>query len=60
MKGYVNEKNFVGLIVNSEYIVCGSELNEVFVYYKVIFCFIVSVLMDYMILMCFVFDILKC
>lgn len=36
----MNEKNFVGLIVNSEYVVCGSELNEVFVYYKVLVGFL--------------------
>lgn len=34
-KGHTNEKNFVGLSVNSEYIACGSETNEVFVYHKV-------------------------
>ncbi|RYR00147.1 hypothetical protein Ahy_B07g088230 isoform B [Arachis hypogaea] len=33
-KGHANEKNFVGLTVNSEYIACGSETNEVFVYHK--------------------------
>ncbi|KAM6572561.1 E3 ubiquitin-protein ligase COP1 isoform X1 [Cannabis sativa] len=33
-KGHTNEKNFVGLSVNSEYIACGSETNEVFVYHK--------------------------
>lgn len=35
LKGHTNEKNFVGLTVNSEYIACGSETNEVFVYHKV-------------------------
>ncbi|KAL4573615.1 hypothetical protein LXL04_020428 [Taraxacum kok-saghyz] len=35
-RGHVNEKNFVGLTVNSEYIVCGTETNEVFVYHKAI------------------------
>jgi hypothetical protein len=35
LKGHTNEKNFVGLSVNSEYIACGSETNEVFVYHKV-------------------------
>ncbi|XP_058110766.1 E3 ubiquitin-protein ligase COP1 [Magnolia sinica] len=35
-KGHMNEKNFVGLTVNSEYIACGSETNEVFVYHKAI------------------------
>lgn len=34
-RGHANEKNFVGLTVNSEYIACGSETNEVFVYHKV-------------------------
>lgn len=34
-KGHANEKNFVGLTVSSEYIACGSETNEVFVYHKV-------------------------
>ncbi|KAL6176030.1 hypothetical protein ACLB2K_052666 [Fragaria x ananassa] len=33
-KGHSNEKNFVGLTVNNEYIACGSETNEVFVYHK--------------------------
>ncbi|KAL2926855.1 E3 ubiquitin-protein ligase COP1 [Bienertia sinuspersici] len=33
-KGHTNEKNFVGLSVNSEYIACGSETNEVFAYHK--------------------------
>lgn len=31
----MNEKNFVGLAVNNEYIACGSETNELFVYHKV-------------------------
>ncbi|XP_059307179.1 E3 ubiquitin-protein ligase COP1-like isoform X1 [Lycium ferocissimum] len=35
-KGHTNEKNFVGLTVNSEYLACGSETNEVFVYHKAI------------------------
>eukprot|EP00246_Nothoceros_aenigmaticus_P016554 TRINITY_DN7609_c0_g1_i1.p1 TRINITY_DN7609_c0_g1~~TRINITY_DN7609_c0_g1_i1.p1 ORF type:complete len:682 (-),score=135.45 TRINITY_DN7609_c0_g1_i1:325-2370(-) len=34
LKGHTNDKNFVGLTVNSEYIACGSESNEVFVYHK--------------------------
>ncbi|KAJ8749217.1 hypothetical protein K2173_018691 [Erythroxylum novogranatense] len=33
-RGHTNEKNFVGLTVNAEYIACGSETNEVFVYHK--------------------------
>ncbi|BBH00687.1 Transducin/WD40 repeat-like superfamily protein [Prunus dulcis] len=35
-RGHMNEKNFVGLSVNNEYIACGSETNEVFVYHKAI------------------------
>ncbi|KAJ8526259.1 hypothetical protein K7X08_028736 [Anisodus acutangulus] len=35
-KGHTNEKNFVGLTVNNEYLACGSETNEVFVYHKAI------------------------
>ncbi|KAG8385777.1 hypothetical protein BUALT_Bualt03G0080500 [Buddleja alternifolia] len=35
-RGHTNEKNFVGLSVNSEYIACGSETNEVFAYHKAI------------------------
>jgi len=35
-RGHMNEKNFVGLTANSEYLSCGSETNEVFVYHKVI------------------------
>ncbi|KAF3451787.1 hypothetical protein FNV43_RR07883 [Rhamnella rubrinervis] len=35
-RGHTNEKNFVGLTANSEYIACGSETNEVFVYHKAI------------------------
>lgn len=34
-KGHTNEKNFVGLTVNKDYLACGSETNEVFVYQKV-------------------------
>jgi hypothetical protein len=34
-RGHKNEKNFVGLSVNNEYIACGSETNEVFAYHKV-------------------------
>ncbi|KAI9096833.1 hypothetical protein K1719_025816 [Acacia pycnantha] len=34
LKGHTNEKNFVGLTVNNDYISCGSETNEVFVYHK--------------------------
>lgn len=32
--GHVNEKNFVGLATNGDYIACGSENNSLFVYYK--------------------------
>jgi len=34
-QGHLNEKNFVGLSVNStgEYLACGSETNEVYVYF---------------------------
>ncbi|KAL8506808.1 hypothetical protein ACS0TY_017630 [Phlomoides rotata] len=35
-KGHMNEKNFVGLSVNNEFLACGSETNEVFVYHKAI------------------------
>ncbi|XP_075663752.1 E3 ubiquitin-protein ligase COP1-like isoform X2 [Castanea sativa] len=35
-RGHMNEKNFVGLTVNSEFIACGSETNDVFVYHKAI------------------------
>ncbi|KAK4343540.1 hypothetical protein RND71_036634 [Anisodus tanguticus] len=34
--GHTNEKNFVGLSVNNEFLSCGSETNEVFVYHKAI------------------------
>lgn len=34
-KGHTNEKNFVGLTVNNEFLACGSETNEVFAYHKV-------------------------
>ncbi|KAL8151015.1 hypothetical protein V2J09_020823 [Rumex salicifolius] len=33
-RGHTNEKNFVGLSVNGDYIACGSETNEVFAYHK--------------------------
>jgi E3 ubiquitin-protein ligase RFWD2 len=32
--GHMNEKNFVGLTTNGEYIACGSESNALFVYYR--------------------------
>ncbi|GMG98717.1 hypothetical protein Nepgr_000557 [Nepenthes gracilis] len=33
-RGHTNEKNFVGLTVSVDYIACGSETNEAFVYHK--------------------------
>lgn len=33
--GHVNEKNFVGLATNGDYIACGSEDNSLCIYYKV-------------------------
>jgi WD40 repeat protein len=32
--GHVNEKNFVGLSTNNDWISCGSENNAVYTYYK--------------------------
>lgn len=32
--GHVNEKNFVGLATDGDYIACGSENNALYVYYK--------------------------
>lgn len=32
--GHVNEKNFVGLDTNGDYIACGSEDNALYIYYK--------------------------
>jgi len=32
--GHTNEKNFVGLAVNGDYVCCGSENNGVYAYYK--------------------------
>ncbi|XP_047134995.1 E3 ubiquitin-protein ligase COP1 isoform X1 [Hydra vulgaris] len=32
--GHSNEKNFVGLATNGDYIACGSENNSLFCYYK--------------------------
>ena len=34
MRGHTNDKNFVGLSVSNEFLACGSETNEVFVYQK--------------------------
>ena len=33
-EGHVNEKNFVGLATDGDYIACGSENNALHVYFK--------------------------
>eukprot|EP00127_Corallochytrium_limacisporum_P003371 Clim_evm60s148 gene=Clim_evmTU60s148 len=33
-EGHLNEKNFVGLTCNDDYIACGSENNSIFCYHK--------------------------
>ncbi|PSC71525.1 E3 ubiquitin-ligase COP1-like isoform X3 [Micractinium conductrix] len=33
-EGHVNEKNFVGLAVDGDFLACGSETAQLFVYYK--------------------------
>jgi len=33
-KGHSNEKNFVGLATDGNFIACGSENNSLYVYYK--------------------------
>ncbi|KAL8189188.1 hypothetical protein R6Q57_028754 [Mikania cordata] len=33
-RGHTNERNFVGLSVNNEFLACGSETNEVYSYHK--------------------------
>ncbi|KAH9495543.1 coatomer subunit alpha [Bulinus truncatus] len=33
-KGHINEKNFVGLATDGDYIACGSENNSLYLYYK--------------------------
>lgn len=33
-KGHLNEKNFVGLATDGDFIACGSESNSLYVYYK--------------------------
>lgn len=33
-EGHQNEKNFVGLSINGDWISCGSECNTVFTYHK--------------------------
>ncbi|XP_071691857.1 E3 ubiquitin-protein ligase COP1-like [Rutidosis leptorrhynchoides] len=35
-RGHTNEKNFVGLSVNNDFLACGSETNEVYGYHKAI------------------------
>ncbi|XP_026301079.1 E3 ubiquitin-protein ligase COP1 isoform X1 [Apis mellifera] len=32
--GHVNEKNFIGLTTDGDYVACGSENNALYVYYK--------------------------
>ena len=34
LRGHINEKNFVGLATDGEYVACGSENNSIYVYYK--------------------------
>lgn len=34
LQGHTNEKNFVGLATDGEYVACGSENNSLYVYYK--------------------------
>eukprot|EP00241_Pyramimonas_parkeae_P003377 CAMPEP_0114262768 /NCGR_PEP_ID=MMETSP0058-20121206/22030_1 /TAXON_ID=36894 /ORGANISM="Pyramimonas parkeae, CCMP726" /LENGTH=760 /DNA_ID=CAMNT_0001378759 /DNA_START=115 /DNA_END=2397 /DNA_ORIENTATION=- len=34
LRGHTNEKNFVGLSVTRDFIACGSETNQLFVYHK--------------------------
>ena len=36
--GHQNEKNFVGLATDGDYIACGSEDNSLYVYYKGGYC----------------------
>lgn len=33
-KGHLNEKNFVGLATDGDFVACGSESNSLYVYYK--------------------------
>lgn len=33
-RGHMNEKNFVGLATNGQFLVCGSETNELYMYCK--------------------------
>ncbi|RXG72315.1 E3 ubiquitin-protein ligase RFWD2 [Armadillidium vulgare] len=43
LHGHMNEKNFVGLATDGDYVACGSENNALYVYYKELpkklFCF---------------------
>ncbi len=32
--GHINEKNFVGLATDGDYVTCGSENNSLYIYYK--------------------------
>jgi len=41
--GHGNEKNFVGLSVNGDWIACGSENNAVYAYYKALKSPVVSI-----------------
>ena len=34
LRGHINDKNFVGLATDGEYVACGSENNSLYVYYK--------------------------
>ena len=34
LRGHVNEKNFIGLSTGPNFLACGSETNELFVYHK--------------------------
>ena len=34
VSGHVNEKNFVGLATDGDYVTCGSENNGLYIYYK--------------------------
>lgn len=36
MRGHHNEKNFVGLATNGTHVVCGSENNRLYLYYKMV------------------------
>lgn len=34
LRGHLNDKNFVGLATDGQYVACGSENNSLYVYYK--------------------------